>query len=178
MVTVIGELAPIEQVAVDYDQQGPRFLKLALRKPAGGSLVITTKTLAQLTSFYSSLHKGLRFTAIGLGAVGAFLIGRKLWLGLGCARRLRQWRSRVRQRRAEGSATPEVGAAAGAQSSADLGASGPGPGADSLCAVCLDKRPECVFPCGHLCVCLRCSGGCRGKCPICRLKGEPIRVYL
>lgn len=48
------------------------------------------------------------------------------------------------------------------------------------CVVCLDRASDYVFPCGHLCVCegcLRSSGSMRG-CPVCRSKGNPIRVYI
>lgn len=50
-----------------------------------------------------------------------------------------------------------------------------------LCVVCLQRSSQFVFPgCGHLCVCDSCirSGNGLTKCPICRARGKPIRVYV
>lgn len=50
-----------------------------------------------------------------------------------------------------------------------------------LCVICLQRNSQFVFPgCGHLCVCHSCnrSGNGLTKCPICRSRGKPIRVYV
>jgi len=37
------------------------------------------------------------------------------------------------------------------------------------CAICLEHRKDTLMrPCGHLCVCWRCSQNVQGKCPVCR----------
>ena len=48
------------------------------------------------------------------------------------------------------------------------------------CSVCLDKPPEMAsVPCGHLCLCMRCSGHQTWQeCPICRQRVERImRIF-
>ena len=55
------------------------------------------------------------------------------------------------------------------------------PDDDKLCAVCLDaERTHALVPCGHRCVCLRCSELAveQGICPLCRaLCAMAMRVY-
>ena len=58
---------------------------------------------------------------------------------------------------------------------------GPGPAAaaategggaeeeENVCVVCFDSKVDCVLlECGHAVVCLACSGGLKGECPMCR----------
>ena len=41
--------------------------------------------------------------------------------------------------------------------------------ADNVCVVCFDSKVDCVLlECGHAVVCLACSGGLKGECPMCR----------
>ena len=45
------------------------------------------------------------------------------------------------------------------------------------CVVCIDRQVEVVFTsCGHMCCCERC-GSKLNRCPVCRLRGTPIKVY-
>ena len=51
---------------------------------------------------------------------------------------------------------------------------------DKTCVVCLiNKNNYCIVPCGHQCICYKCSKHSSLKdCPICRVKIEKtIRVY-
>ena len=47
-----------------------------------------------------------------------------------------------------------------------------------LCRICLedDAISECMFECGHLCMCLKCSQNVK-ECPLCRHGGKIIKVY-
>jgi hypothetical protein len=48
-----------------------------------------------------------------------------------------------------------------------------------LCVVCLQRDCEMCFPCGHLCCCRACgSERALTRCPVCRARGRPMRVYL
>ena len=41
-------------------------------------------------------------------------------------------------------------------------------GGDDTCCICMDRAKNCFFrPCGHVCVCMRCSPACT-HCPLCR----------
>ena len=45
------------------------------------------------------------------------------------------------------------------------------------CVVCIDRPVEVVFAsCGHMCCCEKCGLNLT-RCPICRLRGGPIKVY-
>jgi len=49
-----------------------------------------------------------------------------------------------------------------------------------MCVVCFERDSEMVYPnCGHLCACATCGrmGTAMARCPICRSRGSPIRVF-
>jgi hypothetical protein len=47
----------------------------------------------------------------------------------------------------------------------------------ATCSVCWERAANVVWvPCGHLCLCLHCMPNVQG-CPICRTKGNAMRVY-
>ena len=40
---------------------------------------------------------------------------------------------------------------------------------DGFCIICFERRVDCaILECGHACICLVCSSGLRGECPVCR----------
>jgi hypothetical protein len=146
---------------------------------------------------------GSKYAALGLGALGAFLIVRKLasrlarlWRESQAKRRLahfQQQRSRELARRAAAAAAAASGdqlnatAAAGYNNNGGGGNGGGGNGGGNgepeddrlagTCVVCIDHPVEVVFAsCGHMCCCEKC-GLTLTRCPICRLRGAPIKVY-
>ena len=104
------------------------------------------------------------------------------WLGrlrraLGTCR-FKRWRKRVAEALRMGGAGPAAGASAGGGEGrggavADGGAEDGG----ALCAICYEAPPDAVFTaCGHLCCCTRCAEQV-DRCPICRVRGNAIRVF-
>ena len=167
---------------------------LVLREPRGGPFLLSRQPLPELVaslqaSAVSCQQWGAAFTTVGASMlVAAAAQHAATWL------RERRIRARVQkalaQRRAAAAAAgatadrqpgqngaPALAGAAGGEADADDGGSGGGDGiARGLCVICLERQPETVFPCGHLCACERCGGGLQ-RCPICRTRGRPIRVY-
>ncbi len=48
---------------------------------------------------------------------------------------------------------------------------------DDCCCICLDlQKDTCYIPCGHLCVCYKCSLKIT-SCPICRIGMIPMKIY-
>jgi E3 ubiquitin-protein ligase MUL1 len=46
-----------------------------------------------------------------------------------------------------------------------------------ICVVCIDRPTAVVFAsCGHMCCCEQC-GSSLSRCPICRIRGRPIKVF-
>ena len=40
---------------------------------------------------------------------------------------------------------------------------------DGFCIICFERRVDCaILECGHACICMACSSGLRGECPVCR----------
>lgn len=57
-------------------------------------------------------------------------------------------------------------------------AAGPDQGqTPSECSVCLEKRSDTVFSCGHVCVCVDCSVRL-DKCPKCRKPGVAFKLFM
>lgn len=56
---------------------------------------------------------------------------------------------------------------------------------EDVCVICWDQRADrAIVPCGHLCLCSRCSapatiqGNLRGRCPVCQCTAlGPMRVF-
>lgn len=92
--------------------------------------------------------------------------------------RQRAEEARRRRAAAESAAGAEGGGGeAGPAGGAEEGEAGAGAAARAVCPICLEREVEMVFPsCGHLCVCSTCGAGLR-RCPMCRSRGGPIRVY-
>lgn len=167
---------------------------LVLRAPRDGPFLLSRQPLPELIASLQAsavaCHQwSAAFTAVGASMLVAAASQRAAtWL------RERRIRARVQkalaQRRAtaaaagaaaegrqpgQGGALTPAGAAEG--DAAAGGDEGGGDGiARGLCVICLERQPETVFPCGHLCACERCGGGLQ-RCPICRTRGRPIRVY-
>ncbi len=79
-------------------------------------------------------------------------------------------------RRARSEAAAAAGDPAAAEGEGQQGGEAAA-GGGAMCVVCFSHEPNMVFPsCGHLCVCSGCSSSL-GRCPICRSRGGPIRVY-
>lgn len=48
----------------------------------------------------------------------------------------------------------------------------------ALCVLCLEERAQMAFvPCGHKCLCESHAGFAGTSCPICRNKGQLIKIY-
>ena len=137
-----------------------------------------------------------QYAALGLGALGAFLIVRKLaarlarsWHESQAKRRLAHFpeqRKREQARRAaaavaSGGQQEERASLDGGVTSTSGGGEERGDNRDDrlagTCVVCIDHPVEVVFAsCGHMCCCEKC-GSTLTRCPICRLRGSPIKVY-
>ncbi|KAL6748566.1 hypothetical protein V8C86DRAFT_3146576 [Haematococcus lacustris] len=164
-----------------------------LRKPASGPCYITPMTTDLLHAALSSTSRNCRVLACALGAVGAILVARRAWARLLQAAHERRVRARVaaveaakKARLAEARRSRAVGPeqqGAGVSSAAtdddeDDGSRVQHDRQAGTCVVCLDGGVEVVFtPCGHLCCCADC-GLTMDRCPLCRIKGKPTKVYL
>lgn len=160
---------------------------LVLRPPRDGPFVLSRQPLPELIASLQATSSACQQWATVFTAVGATMLvaaatqHAAIWL------RRRSIRRRVekalRQRRPPpgrtGAAAGAAEAAAPAAAATATGEGGDASGglAGGLCVVCLEHAPDTVFPsCGHLCTCSRCAASL-ARCPICRSRGRPIRVY-
>lgn len=141
----------------------------------------------------------LQYTSWGLGVFGLVLMASKaakaLWrmhTGAQLKRRLQAAEAaRAARLRAAGNinttasggpgqARARAGVAGDFSSSVGASSSFAAPGSGrppNTCVVCLDADLDLVFsPCGHMCCCHTC-GERLTKCPICRARAQPLRVY-
>lgn len=44
------------------------------------------------------------------------------------------------------------------------------------CAICMHRSCNSAFPCGHVVACYACALQC-DSCPMCRRRGDPIRLF-
>lgn len=132
--------------------------------------------------------------AVCFGTLGAVLIVRKAAYRLWVQYQQHKARQRIikaelaREQRAREATASRRSAAAGVSSSvagADVEAGSSSGGtvdedgvrAPELCVVCLEEPSSTVYVnCGHMCCCYRCSLQLK-RCPICRTRGDVIRVY-
>lgn len=121
------------------------------------------------------------FTLLGASMLAAAATHKAvLWLR---ERRARQrFEKTLRERRAAAHAAGGGGGAAAAAAAAEgMGGAAAAGKADEeargVCVICLSRPPAMVFaPCGHFCVCGSCAPGL-SRCPICRTRSQPIRVF-
>ncbi|GAX82232.1 hypothetical protein CEUSTIGMA_g9660.t1 [Chlamydomonas eustigma] len=167
---------------------------LLLRRPAAGNgaFIITPLTLDQLHESMSSTSRVYKYAALGFGAVGMALIMRKLLVRLARSWRELQTRKRLdqirEQRKMEMSKRTASHCNSGATDGSTEAALGGGNTRDKddddddermsgTCVVCIDRPVQMVFTsCGHMCCCEGC-GVRLLRCPVCRLRGSPIKVY-
>ncbi|KAL4422883.1 hypothetical protein ABPG75_009080 [Micractinium tetrahymenae] len=203
MLTAVGEL----NVAVEHPSAFKGAVRrggkmLVLRPPRDGPFVLSRQPLPELIASLQATSVACQQWATVFTAVGATMLVAAATQHAATWLRQRSIRRRVekalRERRA--AAAAGGGAEAGAaQAAAAAGAGGlpgaaapagaaPAAGHDGggdtggalaggLCVVCLEHAPDMVFPgCGHLCACSGCGSGL-ARCPICRSRSRPIRVY-
>ncbi|EFN51981.1 hypothetical protein CHLNCDRAFT_27288 [Chlorella variabilis] len=175
MLTAVGELATA----------GGKML--VLRAPRDGAFYLSRQPLPDViaslqASSLACQQWAAAFTAVGASMLVAAATQHALtWVR---QRRLRQRVEKAMRERAAAAAAAGGGGAAGAPAAsaaepqpADVAEAAEGGARPSLCVVCLERPCATVFPaCGHMCACSRCSHGLR-RCPICRSRGAPIRVY-
>lgn len=189
VITAIGELA----TAMDH----PGMFKGAFRAPGKvfvlqaprkGPFMLSRRRLpeivasAQATSIYCT-QMATFFTVAGatmLLAVGV----RKVWLWhreQTMKRRVDEARRRRRTTAGGGGrSTSSTGAGMEVGHEEDREGDQGGDARSGTCVVCLERESELVYPqCGHLCVCSLCGGAGPGlgRCPICRSRGPPIKVF-
>jgi E3 ubiquitin-protein ligase MUL1 len=158
---------------------------LVLGEPRSGPFLFSRQPLPELVASLQSSSLACQQWAAAFAAVGASML---VTAGVQYAlmwQRQRRLRARVekalRDRAAAEGAAANAGApgTAGSTAAREAGGMGADDGGVSsgLCVVCLERSCDTVFPsCGHMCACSRCSGGL-SRCPICRSRGGPIRVY-
>jgi E3 ubiquitin-protein ligase MUL1 len=164
---------------------------LVLRQPHnGGPFLLSRQPLPELVASLQASSLACQKWATALGVVGIGMLaaaGTQHVMTYLRRRRLRQRVEKALRDRAAAGGTAGAAAAGQAAGEAASGgqdaAAGGGGGADGevggrgLCVVCLERPSDTVFPsCGHMCACSSCSGGLR-RCPICRSRGAPIRVF-
>lgn len=181
---------PIDRSPQGAVRRGGKML--VLRPPRDGPFVFSRQPLPELIASLQATSTACQQWATVFTAVGATMLVAAATQHAATWLRRRSIRRRVekalRQRQAApgqaGAAACAPGGAAGAASpAAASSAVGQGSGdaggglAGGLCVVCLEHSPDTVFPsCGHLCACSRCAASL-ARCPICRSRGRPIRVY-
>ncbi len=165
---------------------------LVLRQPRDGPFLLSRQPLPEVIASLQASSVACHQWAAAFSALGATMLvaaaahKAATWLR---QRRIRQRIEKaLRERRAAAAAGGggETAAAAGqlpATGSGEAGAAAADGAEDDegiargLCVICFDQQPEVVFPaCGHMCACARCGGGLQ-RCPICRSRGRPIRVF-
>lgn len=45
------------------------------------------------------------------------------------------------------------------------------------CSICMERKSNATFSCGHICFCVQCSVGLH-KCPLCRKEGDAFQVWM
>lgn len=163
---------------------------LVLRPPRDGPFVLSRQPLPELIASLQATSCACQQWATVFTAVGATMLVAAATQHAATWLRRRSIRRRVEKAlRQRGAAPGQAGAAAGTAGAAGAATPGAAPAAGrgggdasgglagGLCVVCLEQAPNMVFPsCGHLCACSRC-GSSLARCPICRCRGRPIRVY-
>ena len=162
---------------------------LVLRPPRDAPLVLSRQPLPELIASLQASSVLCQQWASGFATVGAAMLLAAAAQRAATWLRQRRIRKRVqealRERRAaaaawgeQAAAGPAAGQAAAGQAAGAGAEDGEGGGmADGLCVVCFDRPPNVVFPaCGHMCACAACGDGL-ARCPICRSRGRPIRVF-
>lgn len=187
-ITAIGELAPVvDTIPGNFKHAIRSNGKLyALRAPSSSSLILSRQTFPELLSnaqsssqtckeyaiFFSMMGIGMALTAVGLEI-------RQKYLERKAIRRLIEERQR-RRRNSEETSSPTAIEDILNNSSRQDEASPEGTDPDQgTCVVCFQRTSTMCWPCGHLCCCTQCaSQGGLDRCPICRSRGRPIRVYV
>lgn len=173
VVTVIGELGTVvDHGNADFKRalrlpfsggQNPNALMYVLKAPkqTGAPFLISSAPLSEIIDSVQSLSNSLgfwsvRFISIGVGCFLCSILHDSLasWN----EQRVRDKLEKIRRQRRE------------------RGGDAAAPGT-TMCAICMEAECELVFPsCGHLCVCYEC-GHALHRCPLCRSRGNPIRVF-
>lgn len=66
-----------------------------------------------------------------------------------------------------------------ANKSIDWSSTMPGSNEKTICKICYEVDLNIVFvPCGHAIACEKCIEKCGKKCPVCRLKGKPVKLFI
>lgn len=162
---------------------------LVLRPPRDGPFLLSRQPLPELISSLQASSVACHQWAAVCATLGASMLAAAAVQHAATWLRQRRIRQRVEKALRERQAAAGGGGGQGARPAAGEGAAsgeaGAGAGEDDfeggiargVCVICFDRRPDEVFPgCGHLCVCHQCGAGLQ-RCPICRTRGRPIRVY-
>jgi hypothetical protein len=163
------------------DEQGRA---LVLRAPtAGAPFVISLHRLPRL------LADAQRFSLIAGRLGSCFLITGGTMMLMSLHLRVRRARREAAASAAAAAARARREAARAARGAAEQGTQGnedededDGGERRGICVACYDNAARLVYPrCGHLCLCERCRaalGPTADRCPICRERGTPIKVYM
>lgn len=183
-VTVVGEL----DLAGASDAGSSVSLFKAFKDEHGRALVLRAPTAS--APFVISQHRlprmladAQRFSLVA-GRLGSiFLITGGTMLLMSLHLRLRRARREAAASAAAAAARARREAARAAGGSATNGANEEEDGERrGICVACYENAARLVYPrCGHLCLCERCRaalGSTAERCPICRERGPPIKVFL
>lgn len=181
--TAVGELSPVvdHPAAFNnaYRSEGKMYV---LHAPAKGPFILSRRSFPELiaSAEATSLMCGrlaVVFTAAGV-AMLAVSTYRRVWVWY----REKKMRRRVEDARRKRRAAADTGTADTAvdnNGGGEAGQEGNDEGRRGTCVVCLNRESQMVFPsCGHLCVCNQCAGTGLDRCPVCRGRGRPIRVFV
>lgn len=125
--------------------------------------VLVTRDLEELTGGMTSLSVLCSVVGKGLLGAGLFMMARKFW------RHYRRWQ-RVK-READVERQRRLRQARNVADDPDMLRSSMGE-----CTICMSRPCNSTFPCGHMCACYLCALNLN-QCPICRRRGEPIRLF-
>jgi E3 Ubiquitin ligase/Zinc finger, C3HC4 type (RING finger) len=193
-ITAIGELAAV----VDhpgafkgaYREDGKM---LVLREPRTGPFILSRRSLEDLISSAQGVSAVCGNIAAFFITTGASMLLLSAYYTNEAKRRSNEFQRRIRDaresRRAAAAAAGENGGSSRpSQAAGNGGQQAPSNEANGdeerkgVCVACLERDSDMVFPgCGHLCVCRQCAaaGSNRlNRCPICRVYGKPIQVFL
>lgn len=191
--TAVGELAPVVDSLSGSFQHAIRFngKLFALRAPRGASMILSRKTFPDLIDSAQAISSSCKKSAILFTTIGACMLltvtlmkYRQRYIERKALQRVVEARRRRRAAASRGQDAGERAAEEETASSLTDDMNSGGDGADDqtdrgTCVICFQESSTMCWSCGHLCCCSRCvTEGRLMQCPVCRVRGKPLRVYI